>query len=149
MAHTRRRQQRDTNDPYSESLAEVDRLLLEPVSPLPTVDPLEGVRSVSLTDTRRWSPDPLPLDVAGLAAQVGMRGEFNQADNVSRMMELGQTPRQSREVYSARAFRNPRYVEECIRRKQRREVIMADPRKRRGGAGAKRRRRDEYSDIHC
>lgn len=144
MAHHRK--QRDDN---STSLADIDRLLLEPLSPLPDLDPFEDLpRQAVLTDNRRWSPDPQPLDLVGRQAVVGMRGEFNQADNVSRMMELGQTPRQSRERYNARAFRDPRYAEECVRRKERREVIMSDSRKRKRGAGA-RRRRDEFSDIHC
>ena len=46
-------------------------------------------------------------------------------------------------------FRNPEWVIECIRRKNRRRAIMADPQKRKKGSGAKSRRPPKYRGIRC
>lgn len=164
----RRRKQRDIT---TLSLPEPDRVLLEPLSPLPdlTDEVFSAPSLIGAQDLRQFDPEgelSSPSTVVGTVSNISRPGDIgwevrklrDQYDRVREFMEyperLARQAKSSLPGYAAirgnfERFNAPRHVAECVRRKIRRSVMFSMPaRKRRKGAGA-RRRRDSWSDIHC
>lgn len=140
--------QRVTFDPTLDS--DLDDLLSDPVSPLSPINPLDrAIDLVGAQDLRRFDPtDAVPLDLVGRQATTGR----DPVQLVGRTREFMENPdrmlKAVRQVAPNR-FTDPALAVECHRRKERREVMFAQPeRRRRKGSGGSRRR-DEFSDIKC
>lgn len=121
------KRQRDFSNPTYQSL---DSLLSFRLRPPPLLLPLPDALPAAVLDVgdrRLWRPD---------AGTVGPAAVQRSARRLV-----------ASEPAHTTAFSDPRLVALCVRRKIRREVIMA-LKKNRKGAGAKRRR-NEWSDIKC
>lgn len=148
MARSSRRQRSGTP-----SLLDDDLLSSPELSPLyvPPVQITDLVPELSaLDDLRTFNPeDPgrSPSSVYGGPALIG-RPAARSTVSTFRMMEAGATPR-SLPGYRQPKFAVPRRVQECVRRKTRREVMFSLRRDQRRRGSGSRRRRDEWSNIHC
>lgn len=110
------------------SFDEVERALWSPSS--------TSIRSISpeIEDRRTWAPDRGPVST--------------RSSRRSRIPLQAFTPLYSRnfDVPAHVAFKAPRYVAVCVRRRNRREVLLA---KNQGGGGHRRPKRNALSDIRC
>lgn len=117
-----------------DDLSSLDSLLAPLTIPKPirVTTPLpETWREIQ--DDRLWSPEPF-----------SQARTFSGSDASTRRIPKSRNKFLSHQI----GFDNPDLVLNCVRRKQRREVIFAK-RKRRQGSGARRRRRNFYSNIRC
>ena len=134
MARRARRSSRNRAKPLR-SLPVV-RFRPRPVAPFRGYDATIG-KLADLEDRRRFHP------------MRALRPAFSLPRGASRLVV--REPKRARALFPAQtraviAFANPRRVLICLRRKARREVLMALGK---GGGGAKRPRRNEFSDVRC
>lgn len=91
-----------------------------------------------------WSPEPIleapPRTLRRVSKLVPAKPVQKQGRHpkVSAFAVMNQRP--------VLAFSNPKFTAICIRRKQRREVLLALGK---GGGGKKRPRRNSFSQVRC
>lgn len=134
------RGQRDAPDVASPPslLDPLDRLALpSPWGDLvrPVADDFDGPLA-DLADARRWSPERYPRAIRLSSARPALS---------SSMRISGKKPAFFSPVIS---FAHPQTVVQCVRRKQRREVLLATG-KAAKGARARFRRRNTWSNVSC
>ncbi|WNK13477.1 MAG: hypothetical protein [Microvirus sp.] len=105
-----------------------------------------AVRSplLEVEDRRTWSPEPILDDLPR-----GPRG----ISKIGRQPVKGRATPKGRATYSTNfrhagipVFEAPKFVAICVRRKQRREVLLALGK---GGGGKRHPRRNQFSNVRC
>lgn len=139
------RGQRDTSEiANSELLSD----LMAPVSPSPAVDPLLDDPLLAFEDRRQYHPaGPARPALMSWASDLVANTVRNTAYDIS-----GKRYYDRAKTYAAAglAFRDPKRVAICVRRKIRREVLFAlSPHRRIGSGRGKHRRRNWASSIRC
>lgn len=157
MARSRRDNRRDTND-----IANVD-----PVISPPSFSPTLSDTSVIVDDLRTWHPedvDRMPLERSGVPAEWRERSNLINPAFEDAPRAPGPSVRRTARVYRSPpsgwskaigvfhevkdvaelGFLRPERVMACVRRKVRKEVMIAKRRKGRGGG-----RRNWRSAIKC
>lgn len=91
-----------------------------------------------------WSPEPilddLPRTSRGVASIRAAQPARRKGRHKVSAFRVSMTPR------AHMAFKAPKFVAICVRRKIRREVLLALGR---GGGGKRRPRRNAYSNVRC
>jgi hypothetical protein len=134
-----RRRRNDNHMLPDDPLRSLEHVLRpDPVRTLTNVA-LDGIHSSVLRDVVRQLDDKRLFDPAPLRAPRGLTRDANQVvyDDTKRPDYFSPAVR----------FSDPHLVSKCVRRRERREVLLA---KGRGGGGPRKRPRfDRFSDVKC
>lgn len=142
MARGSRRRERDATDVSNP----IDDVALAP-STMPSPIALSPADIIGSIDRREFNPLGSLVDPAFFGGSYvdGITPAGSIAPVALTKQERGTVGN----VYGERAgFVHPERIRECVRRKERREVMFA-LKKRRKGSGARRRRRTVWSDVRC
>lgn len=127
------------NSPYRSGLPDREFTLLP--------DFFHSVRAplTEVADRRLWSPEPILDDLPRTPRQVSSIGPAQPVRKQARRAKRSSlsTAMWARPVM---AFNTPELVSVCVRRKRRREVLLALGK---GGGGKRRGRRNVFSKVRC